>query len=84
MYFNVSGNSGLAKAGSGDVLTGIITSLLAQHYTSEEAALLGVFLHGHSADLLRETMHENGILATDVIEKLPFAFKDISKANYIE
>ena len=84
VYFNVSGNSGLAKAGSGDVLTGIITSLLAQHYTSEEAALLGVFLHGHSADLLRETMHENGILATDVIEKLPFAFKDISKANYIE
>ncbi len=84
VYFNVSGNSGLAKAGSGDVLTGIIASLLAQHYTSEEAALLGVFIHGHAADLLKETMHENGILPSDVIEKLPFAFKDISKANYID
>ncbi len=74
VYFNMSGNSGLAKGGSGDVLTGIIAALLAQGYSPIDAAVLGVFIHGHSADLLAEKMHEAGILASDVIENLPFAF----------
>lgn len=78
VYFNTSGNSGLAKGGSGDVLTGIITALLAQGYSPSDAAILGVFVHGHSADLLAVKMHEAGILPSDVIENLPFAFKDMS------
>ena len=81
VFFNNSGNSGLAKAGSGDVLTGIITSLLAQGYLPEEAALLGVFVHGYSADLLLATKHEMGMLPSDVIENLPEAFKKISGQN---
>ena len=78
VFFNMSGNSGLAKGGSGDVLTGILTALLAQNYTPAEAAVLGVFIHGHSADLLALNMHEAGILPSDVIENLPYAFMDIS------
>ena len=78
VYFNMSGNSGLAKGGSGDVLTGILTALLAQGYSPIDAAVLGVFVHGHSADLLASKMHEAGILPSDVIENLPFAFKDMS------
>ncbi|HQW23660.1 MAG TPA: NAD(P)H-hydrate dehydratase, partial [Bacteroidia bacterium] len=77
VYFNMSGNSGLAKGGSGDVLTGILTALLAQGYSPINAAVLGVFVHGHSAGLLAMKMHEAGILPSDVIENLPYAFKDI-------
>jgi len=74
VYFNTSGNSGLAKGGSGDVLTGILTALLAQGYSPADAAVFGVFVHGHSADMLSVKMHEAGILPSDVIENLPYAF----------
>lgn len=50
VFYNITGNSGLAKGGSGDILTGIITSLLAQKYSEEEAVVLGVWLHGKAAD----------------------------------
>lgn len=56
--FNITGNSGLAKGGSGDSLTGIITSFLAQGYTPEEAAVLGVFLHGKASEILASDHHE--------------------------
>lgn len=75
VFFNMSGNSGLAKGGSGDVLTGIITSLLAQSYSPESAAVLGVYIHGHSADLLAEKSGKAGIIPSDVIENLPLIFK---------
>ena len=56
--FNITGNSGLAKGGSGDSLTGIITSFLAQGYTPEEAAVMGVFLHGKASEILASDHHE--------------------------
>lgn len=78
VYINGSGNSGLAKGGSGDVLTGMITSLLAQKYEPLQAAILGVYAHGLSADLLLEEMHPAGMLPTDVIENLPRTFQRIA------
>jgi NAD(P)H-hydrate epimerase len=69
-YFNGSGNSGLAKAGTGDVLTGIITSYLAQGYTPTEAALLGVYVHGHAADEAIKTINIDSLMASDVIDQL--------------
>ena len=71
-FFNSSGNPALATAGSGDVLTGIITSLLAQQYHPEHAALLGVYLHGVCADIWIEKGNET-MIASDIIEMIPLA-----------
>ena len=74
IYKNTSGNAALATAGSGDVLTGIITSLLAQSYKSIEAAIIGVYLHGLTADLaLNETGYQS-FIASDIIAYLGKAF----------
>lgn len=72
---NTSGNCGMATAGSGDVLTGIITGLLAQGYTPWESARLGVFLHGLSGDIALGKHTEETLLARDIIEAMPQAFK---------
>ncbi|HNP33756.1 MAG TPA: NAD(P)H-hydrate dehydratase [Flavobacterium sp.] len=74
---NTTGNSGLAKGGSGDALTGIITAFLAQGYEPINAAKLGVFLHGLAADITLETQSPESMLITDVIENLGNAFKKI-------
>ena len=74
-FENTTGNSGLAKGGSGDALTGMITSFLAQGYTTLEAAKLGVYLHGLAADITLQTQSEESMLITDVIENLGLAFK---------
>lgn len=76
-YFNSSGNAGLAKGGTGDVLCGMIASLCSQGYESSEACRLAVFLHGHCADLLAENMALEGIGPLDLIDQLPVAFKGI-------
>ena len=76
---NTTGNSGLAKGGSGDALTGIITSFLAQGYEPFQAAQLSVFLHGLAADITLETQSEESMLITDVIENLGKALKKIQK-----
>lgn len=76
-YINSSGNSGLATGGSGDVLTGLITALLAQNYNPSDAAILGVYLHGLAADLALENQSEESLLPSDVIENLGKAFKYI-------
>lgn len=74
IYENTTGNAALATAGSGDVLTGIITSLLAQSYDPIDAALLGVYLHGLTADIaLPETGYES-FIASDIIQNLGHAF----------
>lgn len=73
IYFNSTGNAGMATGGSGDVLTGIMVSLLAQGYQPQDAALTGVFLHGLAADLIPET--EETMLASDIIRGLKLAFK---------
>lgn len=74
-YFNSSGNPGLAKAGSGDVLSGIITALLAQNYKVLEACQLGVYVHGLAADLALQLQSTHTLLATDVIRYLGKAFQ---------
>jgi ADP-dependent NAD(P)H-hydrate dehydratase len=74
VYQNTTGNAALATAGSGDVLTGMITSLLAQSYEPINAALLGVYLHGLTADIaLPETGYQS-FIASDVIANLGKAF----------
>lgn len=79
VYFNATGNSGMATAGSGDVLSGIITALLAQHYTPLSACMLGVWLHGTAGDLAAEALTEESIMASDIIAYLPAAFSKIRK-----
>jgi ADP-dependent NAD(P)H-hydrate dehydratase / NAD(P)H-hydrate epimerase len=75
VFFNSTGNPGMATAGSGDVLTGIILGLLAQNYTSEDAALMGVYLHGLAGDLAAEHIGEYSLIAGDIIRYLGKAFK---------
>jgi NAD(P)H-hydrate epimerase len=74
---NGSGNPGMASGGMGDVLTGIIVSLLGQGYAAWDACRLGVFLHGFAADMVAEEKGEIGINATDVLEKLPYAYNKL-------
>ena len=74
VFFNTTGNPGMAKGGSGDVLTGIITSLVAQNYTPEHAAILGVYLHGLAGDFAASSLSQQAILATDIISCLSQAF----------
>lgn len=78
VYFNSTGNPAMATGGSGDVLTGILAALLAQGYKSENAALLGVFVHGLAGDLAAKNRFS--IIASDIIEGLPAAFSQISEA----
>jgi ADP-dependent NAD(P)H-hydrate dehydratase / NAD(P)H-hydrate epimerase len=75
VYFNSTGNSGMATAGSGDVLTGILTALLAQGYTSEQAALMGVYLHGLAGNLCLDEQTKESMIASDIIQQLGKAFK---------
>ena len=77
-FENTKGNSGLAKGGSGDALTGMINSFLAQGYTTLEAAKLGVYLHGLAADITLQTQSEESMLITDVIENIGLAFKHLN------
>ena len=74
---NSSGNPGMASGGMGDVLTGIIVSLLGQQYSAWDACRLGVFIHGYAADLVAEEKGEIGICASDVQEMLPFAYNKL-------
>lgn len=76
VFQNTTGNAGLAKGGSGDVLAGIIGGLLCQrHLTPESAAILGVYLHGLAGDYCAFRMSQYSMLASDLIEALPFVFK---------
>lgn len=83
VYFNPTGNAGMATGGSGDVLTGVLTGLLAQGYPSEQAAVLGVYLHGLSGDLAVQQASMNSLIASDLIDFLPGAFRKIQKEKPI-
>ena len=74
IYKNTTGNAALATAGSGDVLTGMITSFLAQSYTPIDAAILGVYLHGLTADIALPEMGIHSFIASDIINYLGRAF----------
>ena len=76
-YFNSTGNPGMATAGSGDVLTGIITGLLASGYSSAVAATLGVYLHGLSGDIAAQEKGYEALIADDIIDNLGNAFKKL-------
>ena len=78
VWFNSTGNSGMASAGSGDVLTGIITSLLAQGYSSLEAAQIGVYIHGKAGDLAKEKLGEPSLIASDIVKRISDAFISIN------
>jgi NAD(P)H-hydrate epimerase len=67
-WFNSSGNPAMATAGAGDVLTGVITGLLAQGYTPEESALLGVWAHGHAGDMAVAASDRQSLIAGDIID----------------
>jgi len=73
IFINSTGNPGMATGGTGDVLTGMIGGLLAQGYSPTEAACLGVYLHGLAGDLATKERGEMGIIAGDLIEKIPYA-----------
>jgi NAD(P)H-hydrate epimerase len=75
IYFNSTGNPGMATAGSGDVLTGIITGLLAQGYSSGQAAVIGVFIHGLAGDIAAKKSGFEAMVARDLVEALRKAFK---------
>ena len=77
IFINSSGNSALAKAGSGDVLTGFISGLLAQKMLPIDAAVLGVFLHGLAGDIASEDFTKYSVFASDIIDYLPFAIKEL-------
>jgi hydroxyethylthiazole kinase-like uncharacterized protein yjeF len=71
LYFNSTGNAAMASGGMGDVLTGIITSLLAQKYSSQDACILGVYIHGKTGDELALPNRMNVVLPTKIISQLP-------------
>ncbi len=73
-YINATGNPGMAKGGSGDVLTGVIAALIAQKLSVFEAAQLGVFIHGLAGDIARDHHGEVGMIAGDIVDALPDAF----------
>ena len=78
-YFNNTGNPGMATAGSGDVLTGIILSLLGQAYKPKQAAIIGVYLHGLAGDIASEKIGQEAIIASDIIENLGYAYLRIKE-----
>ena len=77
IYVNTTGNSALAKAGTGDVLTGLIAGLLAQKVPPYQAAMLAVYIHGLAGDFASEDYTIYSVLASDVIEYIPFAISDL-------
>lgn len=78
VFFNSMGNAGMATGGSGDVLTGLLTGLLAQGYKTGETAVLGAFLHGFAGDLAAADLSEESLIASDIIAYFGKAYKKIN------
>ncbi|MDD3419374.1 MAG: NAD(P)H-hydrate dehydratase [Candidatus Gastranaerophilales bacterium] len=79
IVINQTGNSSLAKAGTGDVLTGMISGLLAQGLNTYDAALLGVYLHGLTGEVASENLSEYSVLASDLLKFIPLVVKNLNK-----
>ena len=78
-FFNPTGNPGMATAGSGDVLTGIILALMAQGYTDENAAKIGTYVHGLAGDFARKKVGMTSLTASDIVDALPMAWRLVSE-----
>ena len=81
IFINIGDNSGMATAGSGDVLTGIISSLMAQGLNEISAAVAGVYIHSIAGNLARKIKGERGMTAVDILQQIPHAFVDIETFN---
>lgn len=81
IYFNKTGNPGMATGGAGDVLTGVIAALAAQGYSPFEASKIGVYVHGVAGDICADEIGEIGMSAMDILNKVPEAFLKIQKEN---
>jgi NAD(P)H-hydrate epimerase len=81
VHINLTGNAGMASGGTGDVLTGMVGSFLAQGFGVADALRLGVYLHGLSGDLAAEEVGEIPLVATDLIGKLPYAIQCVTSAQ---
>ena len=77
VYFNSTGNPGMATGGSGDVLTGILLALLAIGYSPLDACRIGVYVHGLAGDIACEKLSEISLMAGDIVEALPQAWKQL-------
>ena len=78
VFFNSTGNAGMATAGSGDVLTGVLTGLLAQDYSPEVAAVMGVYIHGLAGDYALEFQSEESLMAGNILDSLGNAFFELT------
>lgn len=83
VYFNTTGNPGMATAGSGDVLTGVISAFIAQGYRPELAATIGVFIHGMAGDMATEDMGEFGVTASDIANRIGLAIRSVMRNEFI-
>lgn len=81
VYFNPSGNNGMAKGGSGDALTGLLTGLLAQGYSPLDASIIGVYLHGLAGDLAAAKLGPDGMTVSDMIAQLPSAWRHLRSSS---
>lgn len=79
VYINSSGNPGMATAGSGDVLTGVISGLISQGYSPDTSVWMGVFIHGHAGDLASAKIGEQSVIASDIVDNLSTAIVDIKR-----
>lgn len=81
VFYNITGNSGLAKGGSGDVLTGILTSFLAQQYSEIDSAILAVWFHGKAAEIAAENYSKEAMLPTDIINSFGTVFLELNNLH---
>ena len=81
VWFNSSGNAGMATAGSGDVLTGILLALLARGYSRQDACMVGMYLHGLAGDKAAAVLGEESLIASDIIAHLPEAFEALKVSD---
>ena len=79
LFFNPTGNAGMAKGGSGDILAGLLTSLLASGYGTLHAAILGTWIHGAAGDLAAAKLTPEAMNGTDIIDQIPGAWKQLNK-----
>ena len=79
VYINSSGNPGMATAGSGDVLTGMIAGLISQGYSPDNSVWMGVYIHGRAGDLAAQKLGQNSLIASDIINNIGPAILDIKR-----